>query len=101
MEEKMGPDVDIYQGNINRKASGQVQLAVKARKSIWNNSFKIGQECLEQCVKEMITDNNENKAKIIKCIKDTESKKRVYGMLRQYLNPDDNITSLSQVDIPE
>eukprot|EP00957_Ditylum_brightwellii_P131446 10025333-Ditylum_brightwellii.AAC.2 len=101
MEEQMGPKVDIYQGNINRKASGQVWLAVKTRKRIWNNSFKIRQELLEQYAEEIITDNHEDKAKIIKWIKDAKSEKRVYAMLRQYLKPDESRTSLSQVDVPE
>eukprot|EP00957_Ditylum_brightwellii_P096104 7321981-Ditylum_brightwellii.AAC.1 len=34
-------------------------------------------------------------------IKDVESKKRMYGMLRQYVMPGKNRTGLSQVDVPE
>eukprot|EP00957_Ditylum_brightwellii_P136462 10407129-Ditylum_brightwellii.AAC.1 len=82
MEIKLGPELDVYQGNKTRKAISQLRLAIKTRRRIQNNSFKIRQEFLESSADEMSTEYNMDKAKIIKHVKDAASKMRMYSLLR-------------------
>eukprot|EP00957_Ditylum_brightwellii_P002161 166121-Ditylum_brightwellii.AAC.1 len=49
----------------------------------------------------MSTEDDMDKAKITKCMKDAESKRRMYILLKWYLKPSDNRAGLSQVDVPE
>eukprot|EP00957_Ditylum_brightwellii_P039410 2981769-Ditylum_brightwellii.AAC.1 len=101
MEVKLGLEVDVYQGNKTRKASGQLRLAIKTRRRIQNNSFKTRQEFIERRADKMSTEDNADRAKSIKHMKDTESKRRMYSLLRWYLKSNDNRTGLLQVDVPE
>eukprot|EP00957_Ditylum_brightwellii_P017097 1289010-Ditylum_brightwellii.AAC.1 len=58
--DKLGPEVDVYQGNQNRKPSTQLRKAVKQLGSCWNNSFKLRQKFLEELAEEA-AENNEKK----------------------------------------
>ena len=92
---------DIYHGDRDRSTSGQLCRAKKERKNSRNNSFKLRQEYLEKLV-DKLHDNatQERRTRIIKGIKDTESRKRMYALLRRYLNSKDR-AGLHHVDVPE
>eukprot|EP00957_Ditylum_brightwellii_P188680 14363004-Ditylum_brightwellii.AAC.1 len=47
-------------------------VSAKCSKGIWNNSFKIRQQFLEKLADEMVIDNSNKRANIIKCIKNAE-----------------------------
>eukprot|EP00957_Ditylum_brightwellii_P079645 6056253-Ditylum_brightwellii.AAC.1 len=72
MDEAIGVDVDVHQGNINWKISGQLYLAMKNHCRIQNNNFKIRQQFLEKHVDEMAVDDNKKIADIIKSIENDE-----------------------------
>eukprot|EP00957_Ditylum_brightwellii_P188776 14369470-Ditylum_brightwellii.AAC.1 len=86
---------------MDRLPSGQLCRAKKERKNCLNNSFKLRQEYLEKLVDELHDDaTQERRTRIIKRIKDTKSRKRMYTLLRSYLKPKDR-AGLHHVDVPE
>eukprot|EP00957_Ditylum_brightwellii_P033004 2502279-Ditylum_brightwellii.AAC.1 len=48
----------------------------------------------------MITEGNTDRAKIIRCIQQTESTKRMYTLLKRYLKPEDH-SGLTHIYVPE
>eukprot|EP00957_Ditylum_brightwellii_P195372 14885620-Ditylum_brightwellii.AAC.1 len=98
---KLGPDVDIFQGNPSRSVSAQLRFAKKERKICHNNSYKLCQEFLERLADDIIDgDTTKDRAKIIQGIKDKESKKRIYAIMHRHLKPQDR-SGLTQLNIPE
>eukprot|EP00957_Ditylum_brightwellii_P178480 13595407-Ditylum_brightwellii.AAC.1 len=99
--DKLGPDQDIFQGNSNQHISAQLQKGIKFRKKCCNNSYRLRQDFLEQLVDDYIDgDTTKVKSKVVKSIKDKESKIRTYNIMRRYLKPNDQ-SGLTQLDIPE
>eukprot|EP00957_Ditylum_brightwellii_P022166 1672780-Ditylum_brightwellii.AAC.1 len=80
---KLSPDVDIFQGNPSRSVSAQLHLAKKERKRCRNNSYKLRQEFLERLNDDIIDgDTTKDRARIIRGIKDKESKNRMHAIMR-------------------
>eukprot|EP00957_Ditylum_brightwellii_P109046 8318365-Ditylum_brightwellii.AAC.1 len=75
---------------------GQYRKAIQEWRTVRVHSYKIRQQFLECLADDKIKENNQDKAKIIKRIKDTESKQRMYAILRQYFKPGDPL-GLTQV----
>eukprot|EP00957_Ditylum_brightwellii_P143252 10914255-Ditylum_brightwellii.AAC.1 len=100
LEDEIGVEVDIYQGNILRTSGGQLRKAVKYMKKCRNSSYNLRQECLESRAEELTTENEKEKAQIVQQIRSTESRKVMYRVLKRYLKPEDR-AGLTQVDVPE
>eukprot|EP00957_Ditylum_brightwellii_P146478 11152236-Ditylum_brightwellii.AAC.1 len=69
---------------------GEYRKAIQEQRTVRARSYKIRQQFLESLADNMITENNQDRAKIIKCNKDAESKQRMCAILRQYLKPEDH-----------
>eukprot|EP00978_Attheya_sp_CCMP212_P033779 scaffold138152_cov30-Attheya_sp.AAC.1 len=93
-------DEDIYQGDKDRSIMGQLRKAIKARKAVWNNSFKLRQAFLEKLAEEQAAlSENSTKEKIIQSMQRTEAQRRMYKILNQYLKPNER-EGITQIDVP-
>ena len=86
-------EVDIYQ-----MFTRQIKTAKYKEK---NTSTKLQkrQQFLEWLANNMVVEENQDRAKIIWAIKDSESKNKMYRMFMQYLKPKDK-TRLIQANVP-
>eukprot|EP00957_Ditylum_brightwellii_P086606 6589774-Ditylum_brightwellii.AAC.1 len=86
---KIDPDVDIYQGDRHRKATGQLRKAKKHFKKCRNEIRKLRNEYLKRKTEEeAMTDKNKDATTIVKSIKHHEEKFRMYKIMQRYLKPE-------------
>eukprot|EP00978_Attheya_sp_CCMP212_P043823 scaffold292961_cov59-Attheya_sp.AAC.2 len=79
---------------------GQLRKAIKARKAVRNNSFKLRQAFVEKLAEEQAAlCENSTKEKIIRSMQRTEAQRRMYKILNQYLKPNEQ-EGITQIDVP-
>eukprot|EP00957_Ditylum_brightwellii_P097533 7428192-Ditylum_brightwellii.AAC.1 len=77
LEEKIGPEEDIYHGDKEKTSLGQLQRAKKKRQKRRNNSRKIREEWQERLAKESKeNDPTATKATILQAMKHREATNR-------------------------
>ena len=98
--DKLGPEVDVYQGDQNRKPSAQLRRAVKQLRSCRNNSFKLCQKFLEELAEEAAENDEKKTYKIVRSMKHTKARNIMYARMKRCLKPEDR-GGITQIEVPE
>jgi hypothetical protein len=95
------PDYDIFQGHPNGTTNKQLLQARKYCSKCRNNSYKLRQDFLEQLADELMEeDDTQDRAVIVHKIRDAESKRRMYAVMKKYFKPG-NKAGITHLDVPE
>ena len=92
-------DIDIHQGDHTRPITLQIRKAKKSRQLIRARSYKKRQEFLEKLA-DNATTKGDDRARIIRIIRETEQNRCMYRTFKRYLKPED-MTGLIQVNVSE
>ena len=92
-------DIDIHQSDYTRPIASQIRKAKKSHRLIRARSYKKQQDFLEKLANDAATEGN-NRARIIRIIRETEQNRSMYRTFKRYLKPEDR-TGLIQFDVPE